>query len=339
MTFIYFYELVLLFFIFHHNFRSNNVDNFFKGYVTRNNFSRNKFLNYDRFIYHDVNIFNISHTNVLSSSDRCYPFSFHFCIYSFFIYSAFNDIFYVNNINNIFDNNLYITGLLNRDNKFLYCNCKVTGESITLFQQENKFKVYKILIISENNSVFLIVIFIIFRSFSRKQNKCLRLCYFTVFWFSIVSLKFQINNGFHFNFSLLQKCQKNHFFNLETLTCCHIQHITLHKNFAILAVTNLKYKNYTNYYKFLLLLTGDVSLNTGTVERSPDISSTMWKPLNKNKKGLHFLHININSLLSIKDEVRCIANKTKAAIIGITESKLYHTVPDSKVNFPGYKTL
>ena len=87
MTSIYFYELVLLFFIFHHNFCNGNVDNFFKGYVTRNNFSRNKFLNYDSFIYHDVNIFNISHTNVLSSSDRFYPFSFYFC--------KFNDIFYV----------------------------------------------------------------------------------------------------------------------------------------------------------------------------------------------------------------------------------------------------
>ena len=33
MMSIYFYELVLLFFIFHHNFCNNNVDNFFKGYV------------------------------------------------------------------------------------------------------------------------------------------------------------------------------------------------------------------------------------------------------------------------------------------------------------------
>ena len=61
MTSIYFYEFVLLFFIFHQNFCKNNVAEFFKGYVTRNNFSRNKFLNYDRFIYHVVNIFNISH--------------------------------------------------------------------------------------------------------------------------------------------------------------------------------------------------------------------------------------------------------------------------------------
>ena len=182
------------------------------------------------------------------------------------------------------------------------------------------------------------MIFIIFRSFSRKQNKCLRLCYFSVSWLSIVSLKFQINDGFHYNFSVLQKFPKNDFFNLETLTSCrYIQHIALHKNFVFLAVTNLKYKSYTNFYKFLLLLSGDESLNPGPVQRSPDISSTIWEPLNK--KGLHFLHININSLLSKKDEIRCIANKTKAAIIGITESKLDHPVPDSEVNFPGYDIL
>ena len=128
--------MVLLIFIFHHNFCNGNVDNFFKGFVTRNNISRIRFLSYDSFIHHDFNIFNILHTNVLSSSDCFYPFSFYFCKYSFFTYSVFNDIFYVHNTTNIFDNNLYITGLLNRDNRFLYCNCKVTGESITLFQQE-----------------------------------------------------------------------------------------------------------------------------------------------------------------------------------------------------------
>ena len=181
MTFIYFYELVLLFFVFHHSFCNSNVDNSFKDDVMHNNFSRNKFLYYDIFIYHDVNIFNISYTIVLSSSDCFYPFSFYFCKYSFFIYSIFNEIFYVNNITNIFDNNLYITGLLYRDNKFLYCNYKVTREIVsTLFQQENKFKVYRIFITSENNSVFLIKIFIVFRFFSRKPKKCLRLCYFGI---------------------------------------------------------------------------------------------------------------------------------------------------------------
>ena len=63
----------------------------------------------------------------------------------------------------------------------------------------------------------------------------------------------------------------------------------------------------------------------------------IWEPLNK--KDLHFLHININSLLPKTDELKCIANKTKAAIIGIMESKLDHTVPDLEVNLPGYDIL
>ena len=61
-----------------------------------------------------------------------------------FLYTAFSDIFYANNVTNIFYDNLYVAGFLNRDNKFLYCNCKVTGESITLLQQGNEFKVYNI---------------------------------------------------------------------------------------------------------------------------------------------------------------------------------------------------
>ena len=70
------------------------------------------------------------------------------------------------------------------------------------------------------------------------------------FLVSIVSLKFQINDGFHFNFSFLQKCQKNDFFNLEVLTSCRSTHKITQK-FCFLAVTNIKYKN---YIKFLLLL-------------------------------------------------------------------------------------
>ena len=40
-----------------------------------------------------------------------------------------------------------------------------------------------------------------------------------------------------------------------------------------------------------------------------------------------------------KDEIRCITSKTKAAIIGVTESKPDRTVPNSEVNFPEYDIL
>ena len=117
------------------------------------------------------------------------------------------------------------------------------------------------------------------------------------------------------------------------MTSCHyIQHMTLHKNLVCLAITNLKYKGYNNFYHFLLLLSGDVSLHPAALQISPTVSVNIWEQLNK--KGLHFLHINMNSILPKTDELKCIANKTKAAITGIIESKFDHTVSDPEVNLP-----
>ena len=44
-----------------------------------------------------------------------------------------------------------------------------------------------------------------------------------------------------------------------------------------------------------------------------------------NKRGMHFIHININSLLPKIDEVCYIANITNPSIIGISETKLDET--------------
>ena len=107
----------------------------------------------------------------------------------------------------------------------------------------------------------------------------------------------------------------------------YIQHITLHKSLVCLAITNLKYKDFNNFYHFLLLLSGDLNLNPGAV----------WEPLKK--KGLHLLHIKSNSFLPKINKLKCIVNKTKATIIGITESKLDNTVSDPEVNLPGYDIL
>ena len=54
---------------------------------------------------------------------------------------------------------------------------------------------------------------------------------------------------------------------------------------------------------------------------------------------MDFFHININSSLQKIDKLKCNANKTKAAIIGITKSKLDHTVSGLEINLPGYDNL
>ena len=53
-------------------------------------------------------------------------------------------------------------------------------------------------------------------------------------------------------------------------------------------------------------------------------------------KGLHFIHLNVRSLLPKLSELKVIANSTRAAVIGITESWLDSSVQDSEVEIPGY---
>ena len=57
------------------------------------------------------------------------------------------------------------------------------------------------------------------------------------------------------------------------------------------------------------------------------------------KRGMHFTHININSLLSKIDEVCCIANITNASITGISETKLDETIWSSELEVNGYDLI
>ena len=56
-------------------------------------------------------------------------------------------------------------------------------------------------------------------------------------------------------------------------------------------------------------------------------------------RGLHFLHLNINSLLPSIDELRHIARLTNAAVIGIPESKLDDSVSTSEIQIDEYDLL
>ena len=70
----------------------------------------------------------------------------------------------------------------------------------------------------------------------------------------------------------------------------------------------------------LILLSGDISLNPGPVHQGTLQCSNEWNVF-KNR-GLHFIHLNINSLLPKIEELHFIAKSTNAAVIGICESKL-----------------
>ena len=82
----------------------------------------------------------------------------------------------------------------------------------------------------------------------------------------------------------------------------------------------------------ILLLSGDISLNPGSPHNSP-IDGLSWNVFDKN--GLHFLEINGNSLLSKIEKIRFIVKKSKATVIGISETKLDRTIFDAEIYTEG----
>ena len=97
-----------------------------------------------------------------------------------------------------------------------------------------------------------------------------------------------------------------------------------------------KPKHFLKFYQILLLLSGDISLNPGPCQMQ-FIDEKTWEPLKT--RGLHFFHLNVNSLLSKTDELRGITNCIKPAILGITESKLDSSVMNAEVNINGYSII
>ena len=89
----------------------------------------------------------------------------------------------------------------------------------------------------------------------------------------------------------------------------------------------------SNIIPVYLLLCEDIHPCPGpSINRSGENSG--YKCFEKN--GLHFVHLNIRSLLLKRGELRIIARNTRAACICITETWLDETVFDSEIQIQNY---
>ena len=62
--------------------------------------------------------------------------------------------------------------------------------------------------------------------------------------------------------SQLRKCFTKYFFLVEVLDLCNRLHESYHHNQdCFIAISALKYKNYSKFYQMFLLLSGNISLN------------------------------------------------------------------------------
>ena len=64
------------------------------------------------------------------------------------------------------------------------------------------------------------------------------------------------------------------------------------------------------------------------------VSNDAWNIFQK--RGMHFIHLNINSILPKIDEIRYIAKLTNATVIGLSETKLDNAVLSSELEIEGY---
>ena len=112
------------------------------------------------------------------------------------------------------------------------------------------------------------------------------------------------------------------------------------------------------YFRYILLLSGDINLNPGPCTGTFPFSKSSFsgsesrfhlgsndenldteKWTNFKKRGLHFIHININSLLPKIDETRHMTKIANAAIVGIGETKLDESILSSEIDIEGYDLL
>ena len=162
----------------------------------------------------------------------------------------------------------------------------------------------------------------------------------------------------HFFFNTLKNENKEEFLTYSTFcTLEQIEKNILRKRLSQDALSKVHLNKYGSYFKFILLLSGDINLNPGpTAPKRNDIlwellpfhncsfstepidyqldtlsvvSNDAWNIFQK--RGMYFIHLNINIILPKIDERRHIAKLTNATAIGLSGTKLDNAVLSSEL--------
>ena len=134
--------------------------------------------------------------------------------------------------------------------------------------------------------------------------------------------------------------------------------LRLTKSLSYYALSKHHLHKHKSYFRFILLLSGDINLNPGpnadalpfsnegfSSDKSQIFSGSDDGNLNFKKwavfkrKGLHFVHISINSLLPTINELQYLTKLSNASIVGIVETKLDNSILSSEIEIEGYDLL
>ena len=120
------------------------------------------------------------------------------------------------------------------------------------------------------------------------------------------------------------------------------------------SISKLQYRNSNSYFNLILLLSGDLSLNPGPLynnnnnnnnnDNNNNNNNNQLQPQSEwsafNSRELHFIYLNVNSLLPKFDELKNVAELSNAlSQIDISESQFEDSVLSSEIHNDNYNTL
>ena len=153
--------------------------------------------------------------------------------------------------------------------------------------------------------IFTMSLLFLYRQLYNRRSKVLfviiSLIQFTI---AFHSLKFVCHSKPSLN-TILRNSPTKEFFTTEVLRITYkINEFSADMYFKLFTISKMKNKYNRLYLRMVLILSGDIELNPGPVDKN-QIKKEDFEVFNN--KGLHFMHLNINSLLNKIDELRYIA--------------------------------
>ena len=158
--------------------------------------------------------------------------------------------------------------------------------------------------IDSTNSLYLWVAFLIlFFHVFVKHKRDLRLKY-VLSAFVFLSSKYYFSTYDHIVYNKGKLCNRLQFYSPDFKRTCNERHeACLLSQFSILTISKLKaINNNKSFCRLILILSGDISLNPGPVYNHHPPNLKEWDKFKI--KGLHLLHLNVNSLLRKIDKHR-----------------------------------
>ena len=98
------------------------------------------------------------------------------------------------------------------------------------------------------------------------------------------------------SFNDVRTCTRSNFFASEFINICDDFPFSVARmSSTFYSLSKLKYRNLDSHFQLLILLSGDISLNSGTTYLHKQQCLNKWNIFKS--RGLLFIHLNINSLL------------------------------------------